>query len=420
MPWNGSGDFSLSDTIAPATNADANELQAILTDIGTGIDASINADGQSTITGALKGSDGTAALPAYSFSADLNSGFYRIGSDNVGLSLGGTKRIDFGTAGTVITGTFGVSSDFAVATNKFTVAGASGNTVVAGTLGVTGATTHTGAVTLSAAIDGANGTVNLPQYAFTNDLDCGLYRIGANNIGIAVNAAKVLDIATTGLTVTGLLTSTAKTTPSTQRLTSGTGATFTPTAGAILWRVRMLGPGSGGGAAITNNGSVSAGDTSFQVNSTGTAWTAAKSATGGASGSTNGNGGVGGSGGTDGSTGTLVFRLPGNGGGGGALQGTTGIGGVGGAGPFGGAGRALGQSAGVAATTNSGAGGGGAGDAASHAAGGGGAGEYVEFWVTGMTTATYTIPAGGAGGTAGTNAGGNGGSGVIIVEEFYS
>jgi hypothetical protein len=45
-----------------------------------------------------------------------------------------------------ITGTLGVSSDFAVNTNKFTVAASSGNTVVAGTLAVTGATTMTGAL----------------------------------------------------------------------------------------------------------------------------------------------------------------------------------------------------------------------------------------------------------------------------------
>jgi hypothetical protein len=42
------------------------------------------------------------------------------------------------TGNTAIAGTLGVASDLAVATNKFTVAAATGNTVVAGTLGVTG------------------------------------------------------------------------------------------------------------------------------------------------------------------------------------------------------------------------------------------------------------------------------------------
>jgi hypothetical protein len=53
-----------------------------------------------------------------------------------------------------------------------------------------------------------NGSVSLPSLAFGNDLDCGIYRIGANNLGIAVNATKILDIATTGLSITGNIAAT--------------------------------------------------------------------------------------------------------------------------------------------------------------------------------------------------------------------
>ena len=68
-----------------------------------------NADGDAittstTAVGQYLGGDGTVSLPFYSFSSDANSGFYRIGSDNVGLSLGGTKRVDFGAATTAFTG----------------------------------------------------------------------------------------------------------------------------------------------------------------------------------------------------------------------------------------------------------------------------------------------------------------------------
>jgi hypothetical protein len=52
----------------------------------------------------------------------------------------------------------------------------------------------------------ADGTVSVPAIAFTADTDSGIYRIGANNIGVGVNGAKVLDIGTTGLGVTGNLT----------------------------------------------------------------------------------------------------------------------------------------------------------------------------------------------------------------------
>lgn len=50
-----------------------------------------------------------------------------------------------------------------------------------------------------------DGTVGAPSIAFTSDTDSGMYRIGANNIGVAVGGAKVVDVATTGASVTGTL-----------------------------------------------------------------------------------------------------------------------------------------------------------------------------------------------------------------------
>ena len=60
------------------------------------------------------GGNGAVGAPYYSFASDPNSGFYRIGADNVGLSLGGTKRVDFATAGTSITGTLTTSGILSV------------------------------------------------------------------------------------------------------------------------------------------------------------------------------------------------------------------------------------------------------------------------------------------------------------------
>jgi hypothetical protein len=50
------------------------------------------------------------------------------------------------TGTSALTGSTDVAGNFSVATNKLTVASASGNTAVAGTLGITGATTFTGGV----------------------------------------------------------------------------------------------------------------------------------------------------------------------------------------------------------------------------------------------------------------------------------
>lgn len=205
------------------------------------------------------------------------------------------------------------------------------------------------------------------------------------------------------------------------RFTSGTAQTYTATVGCTRQRVRMVGSGGGGGGATANVGSNGSAATSFQVNGAGTAWTAAVGSGGGTG---NGAGGNGGTGGTDGSTGTKVVRFDGGRGGPGtgtATANTQMPGGQGGNNPFGGGGGGGSAStAGQVGATNTGAGGGGGGgNGAANAGAGGGAGEYVEFWVTGMTTATYTIGTGGAGGAAGTNAGGNGAAGIIIVEEFF-
>ena len=57
------------------------------------------------------------------------------------------------------------------------------------------------------------GTVAAPGFYLSTDTGTGLYRIGANNDGFAVSGAKVLDIASTGLGVTGVLSATGLISP---------------------------------------------------------------------------------------------------------------------------------------------------------------------------------------------------------------
>ncbi len=51
-----------------------------------------------SFTGQMFGADGTAALPAYSFTADPDTGMYRIGANQIGFSIGGAQA--FSIAGT--------------------------------------------------------------------------------------------------------------------------------------------------------------------------------------------------------------------------------------------------------------------------------------------------------------------------------
>lgn len=207
----------------------------------------------------------------------------------------------------------------------------------------------------------------------------------------------------------------------TKVLTSGTGATYTPTAGAQFIRVTIKGGGGGGsGTGTASIGAAGAGGTTSFNGVT---------AIGGAAGAYSG-----GAGGTGGSNNSLtVSRDPGSPGGRPALlifdatQFT--VPGGNGGGNGGGLGGAYGgANAGVAGITNSGGGGGGGGTPIgtqatlqSYSNGfGGGEGESATFWLA-ATTYTYTVGVAGTAGTAGTSgaAGGAGGSGVIYVEEFY-
>jgi hypothetical protein len=73
-------------------------------------------------------------------------------------------------------------------------------------------------------VHGANGSAANPSFAFNSDQNTGIYRIGLNNIGVAANGNKVLDIATTGLTVTGALGASSLTAPASNNLTLAGGS----------------------------------------------------------------------------------------------------------------------------------------------------------------------------------------------------
>lgn len=104
----------------------------------------------------------------------------------------GTTTLSAGelVAGSVVEAVYDSAiNGFRLLTNSGTFAAltVSGNASVGGTLGVTGVASF------------ANGSNSAPSIAFTSDPNTGVYRIGADNLGITVNGTKKLDIATTGL-----------------------------------------------------------------------------------------------------------------------------------------------------------------------------------------------------------------------------
>ena len=56
---------------------------------------------------------------------------------------------------------------------------------------------------------GGNGTASLPFYSFSSDPNSGIYRVGADNVGVAGGGSKVVDITSTGSNGTAIGASTA-------------------------------------------------------------------------------------------------------------------------------------------------------------------------------------------------------------------
>jgi hypothetical protein len=230
LAFNGSGTFnrvhSWTTDKSNAVAVTASRMDAEHDGFATGLTNCITKDGQSTTTARIGFALGVSSLAgstsavSYSFANDANTGVYSPAADQVALVAGGTAGL---------------------------------------TVSATG-------VTLALPILAPAGTVGAPGLSFSDDTDCGLYRIGANNVGLAVNGANVLDIGTTGLAVTGLgsFTTTLSATGNFAINTNKFNVTAASGNTAIAGTLAVTGATtlsaaltvSTGGAAITGNSSV--------------------------------------------------------------------------------------------------------------------------------------------------------------------
>lgn len=107
--------------------------------------------GTKTFSAAVLFPDGTVSAPSIAFSSDTNTGLYWPAADQISLVAGGSDVIVGIKSGTDIVARF------------------------------------------------QDGTVSLPSVSFQSDANCGMYRIGTDNIGFAVGGSKALDLGTTSV-----------------------------------------------------------------------------------------------------------------------------------------------------------------------------------------------------------------------------
>jgi microcystin-dependent protein len=102
MPRNGSGTFSVTNTYSSGQTITAAIINANFSDVGSEITNSVAKDGQTTMTGQLKASAGTAAAPSITFGGDTDTGLYRKSADTIGISVGGAEVAEISAKGSTL------------------------------------------------------------------------------------------------------------------------------------------------------------------------------------------------------------------------------------------------------------------------------------------------------------------------------
>ena len=126
-------------------------------------------NGSVVMTGSVKHSDGTVALPSVTFGTDTDTGFYRSASDRIGVTNGGSVTAYFGTS------TFDSGSTYGYSLKR------------------------------------TAGNATLPTYSFTGDPDTGMYRSGNNELSFSTQGSNRVSILADGKIGLGTTTPGVKT-----------------------------------------------------------------------------------------------------------------------------------------------------------------------------------------------------------------
>lgn len=100
---------------------------ATMSDVGSEITNSLDRSGRGGMLAALKGIDGTVAAPAFSFTSEPTSGWYRAAAGTVNLSITNSLRLSITTTGLSITGTTVSSGAISTSANSSVAVSASAN-----------------------------------------------------------------------------------------------------------------------------------------------------------------------------------------------------------------------------------------------------------------------------------------------------
>lgn len=164
MPRNASGTYTLPlPPVVPNTVIDSSWANDTMDDLAAAITNSLDRNGNGGMIAPFRVVDGTEAAPGFAYVAETGSGVFRETTGVVGLSILGTAKQYWTSAGSTIDTNLNVN----------------GNLGVFGNMGVTGDVTIDGILTLPIGVVGnvllPDGTAASPSLAFVNSLGSGLW-----------------------------------------------------------------------------------------------------------------------------------------------------------------------------------------------------------------------------------------------------
>ncbi len=127
-------------------------------------------------TGVVHAQNGSVGAPSYGFVNDVTSGFYRIGSNNIGISTNGIKRLDISNSTT------------AIANNLELSAGFKRSVITISTTSATLDSTHN-VVLCSYEADATNVVITLPSAATSVGIEYIIFKTGNGGGSLIINAA---------------------------------------------------------------------------------------------------------------------------------------------------------------------------------------------------------------------------------------
>lgn len=175
----GTAPFVIASTTV-VTNLNADMVDGRHADINaTGFTCAVRDIIGDLYTNAFQAGNGTAGSPTFVFSSDQNTGIYRVGADALGISAGGTKRVEVNTTQLNASGVNVLGFDFIASrgdgtgviyfggTSDYLYLNASGNfEMFGGPLGV------------------EDGSTTTPGLHFRGDTNTGMYRAAADKLAL--------------------------------------------------------------------------------------------------------------------------------------------------------------------------------------------------------------------------------------------